>query len=464
MFKFIKKLRSIVGKEFVITDEVLLNLYSFSASQLSGKVRAIVFPETADEVSEIVRVCYRDNVYIYPQASATELVGSAIPFDGIVISFERMQKILEKNVDDLYITVEPGLRIDDLNKILESDRVFFPVDPSSAKSASIGGIINTGGAGMKSLKYGPVRDWILELEVVLPDSEGTILNLGCKTRKCRQGYDLVRLIVGSEGTLALVTKATLRVMPIPENTLIMTMFFNSFKDLVNTVIELRRKITPLFMEFLDAKIVEITRQVYNHNYQGHMLTIGLDIPIEVEEKYVKFIKEVAYKYNVQDLEYTSTSRSRELKSIEVRRTSYVATLRIAKESAGKDAIIITEDVAVPLSRLSILVDEVEELARKFNIPVILSGHIGDGNLHPKTWFNPNDERSRENVWKFLKEMIKLVIKLNGTLSAEHGIGLIKKELLVEELKARNSVKALNLMKDIKRVFDPKGILNPGKIL
>ena len=194
-----------------------------------------------------------------------------------------------------------------------------------------------------------------------------------------------------------------------------------------------------------------------------MLIIGFEIPKEIEEKYIKLVNEIASRYNVQDFEYTSTLKSKELKSLEIRRTSYIATLRLAKENAGQDAIIITEDVAVPLSKLSILVDKIEKFAEKFNIPIILSGHIGDGNLHPKTWFNPNDVKSRENVWKFIKEMIRLIINLEGTLSAEHGIGIVKKDLLIEELKARNSIKVLDLMRNIKKVFDPKGILNPGKI-
>jgi glycolate oxidase len=438
---------------------------------MEGKAIAVVFPYSSTDVSKIVRYAYNHDLKIYPQGSTSELVGSSTPHtDGIILSFERMNRIKETNLIDSYVVVEPGVKIFELNNHLAKDGYMFPIDPASVKIASVGGAINSGSGGMQGAKYGSIRDWVLELEVVIPDEGGSILRLGSKTSKSRQGYDLVRLIVGSEGTLALVTEATLKITPIPENTVIAAAFFDSLEDLMNSVIEIKkRRMDILLMEFVEDKSVDIAIKMLGSKATGtgHYLLVGVNTAVEARSRVMKSLAESMKLHNSNRI-YTARSMSEAEKMglFDIRRNYYLASIRLASESRSDPLSgikVYVEDISVPPSRLVEAVKRLRGLSEKYNLPMTLAGHIGDGNLHPVVWIEEKDESKREALVNMVGDIMMLALELGGTVSSEHGIGLTKKEGLIMEFNSKESSKAIELMKKIKRLFDPKGILNPDKM-
>ena len=466
MKNFLNEFRKLLGSERVITDSEVLKIYSRSASGISGNVFAILFPENTYEVSEIVKICYKHNIPIYTQGSATELVGSAIPEKGVVISFENMYKIVELNIEDNYVVCEPGLRIGELNIYLEEFGKLFPIEPSSYKSATVGGVINSGAGSLKCIKYGSIRDWILSLEIVLPDENGTILNIGCKTIKCRQGYDLTRLIIGSEGTLAIVTKAILRITNLPENIGYVIATFKNIENLIECVKKLRfEKLNFYMIEFLDDKLTKVISNFTGTELNEYTLFIGIEYPIEIIDKYLNIVEKICYSTgSTYILKFESVEKWKQSRYSKLRQYSYPAKVHeILRQYESKNVRIITEDFVIPLSKLNRLISIIYKLSNEYKIDVYLSGHIGDGNIHPTTWIDLDDINQVKRVNEFIEKVFDYVIEFDGCISGEHGIGIIKKNLLTKEFEKRKSIKAIELMKEIKKIFDPKGILNPGKI-
>lgn len=467
----IEDLKKILSKEKVYSDILSLKLYSRDAVYFQGNAIAVAFPTSTSEVSRIVRYAYEKNIKIYPQGSASEIVGSSTPHeDGIIISFTRMNTIKEKNYIDSYVVVGPGIRLIDLNEELSRDGYMFPVDPASVKSASVGGAINSGAGGMMGAKYGTMKDWVLGLEIVLPDEDGTILRLGGKTTKNREGYDLVRLIVGSEGTLALVTEAILKITFAPEKLVSIAGFFPTLEDLMRAVIEIkRRKLNIFIMEFVDELTAKTTMEVLKTRIagEGAMLITSIATADESAERVLKNLED-AYKASKASTIYKAYSReeAEELGIFEIRRNYYPASIKIAAEEREDEEIkplVYVEDISVPPSKLVEAVARIRELGKKYNIPMTLAGHISDGNIHPVVWLSEKDEDKKKAFNNLVKDIMKVAIELGGVMSSEHGIGLTKREGLVMAYESRKSLKAIELMKKIKRMFDPKNILNPDKI-
>jgi len=462
-------MRNIVGAEFVETDELAIRLYSKEASGIESKALAVVFPKISKEVSEILRFAYAENLKIYPQGSATGLAGASTPSpDGIILSFDRMNTVKEISIVDGFVVVEPGVRIIHLNEELSKYGYHFPVDPASAKSATVGGLINTGGGGLKGVVYGTMREWVMELEIVLPDEEGSILKIGCKTPKCRQGYDLVRLIVGSEGTLAVVTEATLRIYPQPENVAVIVGFFDDMENVMKTVVEIKKKrISPAILEFADAETVKIGAERTQLGVRGNMLIVGIEVPLEISEKYLRALEDIFKNNNANKILIAETmAKAEEMKLFEIRRAAYPAAIFEASkeiESELSRPLVVIEDIAVPPSKLPETVRKLRALANEYSFPLVLFGHVGDGNLHPTSWVDTSNEKMKSKFWEFLHKIMQIAIDLGGTISAEHGIGTLKKKGLEMEFEKKGSLKALEIMRSIKKIFDPKNILNPGKI-
>ena len=466
-------LTSILGKEKVISDEIVVRLYSKEASGMESRASAVVFPENSEDVSKVVRYAYKNDIKIVAQGSATSITGSAVPPENsIIISFERMNKIKEINPVDSIAVVEPGVRIDDLNVELASRGYMFPVDPASSSVATIGGAINSGAGGMRGAKYGTMRDWVLGLELVLPDEKGSVVFAGCKTLKCRQGYDLVRLIVGSEGTLAIVTKAYLKVVPLPEDVIIALAFFPKLEDLMEAVVDIKSQgIQPYILEFLERRTAEIAAESIKSSISidGHMLLVGVDVNKEAVDRFIGLIEKTLKRHGATST-YTARSweEAEEKGLFSIRRALFVAQMemakRIYKDVEGAKVMVLLEDIAVPPSRLVEAVEGLKELEEKYGFVTMLGGHVGDGNLHPSIGFNAADPNETRKAEEWFKDLIKLTVSLDGTISAEHGIGITKKDALRMELEAHNSLKLLEIMKGIKKVFDPKNILNPGKVV
>ena len=471
--ELIKRIASLIGKDKIYVDPSIIKLYSREPSGLEAEELplAVVFPENTSDVSRIVSFAYNYDVKIFPQGSLSSLSGSAVPVDrGIILSFERMNNIVEVNPVDNYVEVEAGVRIDELNLELNEYGYTFPVDPASSAVATIGGAINSGAGGMRSVKYGTMRDWVLGLEVVFADSEGTIARIGCKTVKCRQGYDLTRLIVGSEGTLVVVTRAILRITPLPENIVTMLAFYESMDDLLGTVIELREKgIQPYILEFMDDKTVEVCTRLGNTKIkaEGNMLLLSLDTDYEATNRKISVLENLAKKNNAKYIVVSRSIKEAEEKGLfDIRKSLFPSQVLYAKQVLGleRNPMVYIEDIAVPPSKLVDAIREIRVLESRYSLPTLIGGHIGDGNIHPAVGFDPDNPSHRRRVEEWYFDVMKVALRLGGTISAEHGIGLLKKKGLREELSLLGSEKAYRIMKQIKMIFDPRGILNPSKVV
>ncbi len=468
----VNDLKRILGDEKVFDDEALIRLYGKDAIFREGSAIALVLPESVEDVSKLLSYAYKNDLKIYPQGSATDLVGSSTPHsDGIILNLQRMNRIKEISVVDSYVVTEPGVRLFELNNVLSDYGYMFPVDPGSVKSASVGGAINSGAGGMMGAKYGTMKDYVLELQVVLPDENGTIMRIGSKTTKSRQGYDLVRLIVGSEGTLAVVTEATLKIVPIPENVVTIAGFFPSLEDLAKAVIDIKKsRFDILIMEFVDDLTVKSALENTKTKIrgEGNMLITSVITSIESADRVLNSLEEIFKLHGATKVYKARTQQeSDELGLMDIRRNYYAASIQIAAKTRKKETnkiIVYPEDISVPPSKLVEAVRRIRELEKKYGIPMTLAGHISDGNIHPNIWVEEEDKEKLELLPKLIADIMRIGIELGGTMSSEHGIGTTKKEGLIEELEHKGGLKALELMRGIKRLFDPKGILNPDKVL
>lgn len=468
--KVVNDLKKIVGEEFVKDDPISIRLYSMNAAYGVGDAIAVVFPSSADEVSRIVRYCYKNDVKIYPQGSSTDLTGASIPCsDGIVVNFGRMRGIKEVSLLDSYVTVEPGLTIYELNSYLSKHNYMFPIDPASEKIATIGGAINAGAGGMRGAKYGTIKDWVLGLEVVLPDENGTILRIGGRVLKNREGYDLVRLIVGSEGTLALVTEATLKITPVPECTVYAVGFFEEIGDLMNAVLDVKKlRLDVLLMEFVEEDTVKLTAERIEAKVKGrgHMLLTGVVCNEEAKGRIVSTLREVYLTHRSNSTEFAYSLKDAEERGLlDIRRGYHTASIEIAHEKTRglSRPHLLLLDVSIPPSKIGPYVSKLKELAKSYRVDMVLAGHISDGNLHPNIWVSDESEEKRSSARRLAYEAAKLAIEYGGVVASEHGVGIVKKEELKLSFEYRSSLKALDIMRGIKRVFDPRNILNPGKI-
>ncbi|MFP3144882.1 MAG: FAD-linked oxidase C-terminal domain-containing protein [Caldisphaera sp.] len=468
---FINELESLVGSNKILIDDIILKLYSKEPSGMEGKANAVIFPESTIDVSKILSLAYEYEVPIYPQGSSSSLSGNAVPLkNGVIVSFERMNKIKELNITDSIAVVEPGIRIDELNTNIEKSGYMFPIDPASQSVATIGGAINNGAGGLKGAKYGTMKDWVNGLQIVLADENGSTLFVGCKTVKCRKGYDLTRLIIGSEGTLALVTEAILRLTPIPESIVTSLGLFNDINDLLNAFIEIKSSgIQPYIAEFMDNKTVEIASKGLDLNFtpEGNMLLVSIDTTKESANKVKKFLENKLSKYNANKI-ITSLSQeeAEEMGLFKIRRNLFAAQTSMGQSIYGtnKKLQVFIEDIVVPPSKIIQAINKVRDLGNKYGLIISIGGHIGDGNIHPSVVYDPMDESIKNKVINWYNDVMKVALELNGSISAEHGIGLLKKDGLSMEMKYYNSSKEINIMKSIKSIFDPKGVLNPGKVL
>jgi glycolate oxidase len=464
--EIVKELKKILGSENVFTDELILSLHSKNAIGKVGKAIALVVPENAKQISDILKICYKHDVKIFPQGASTELSGSSTPRNGIIMSFSKMNKIEEINITDGYTVVEPGVKLIDLNDALAEEGYMFPVDPASIKAATVGGAINTGAGGMKGAKYGTMKDWVLGLEIALPNEKGSIVKLGTRTLKSRQGYDLVRLIVGSEGTLGIVTKAILKIIPMPENIIFVSAFFKTPEAAMNAINDVKKmKLFPVITEFLDEDVVKMGKESMGIDVkgEGNMVIIGLESSIESSKRHLEVLIEIMKKAKATHVEFALSEKEAEEKGLlTLRRAFYPLAINLgSKEYGSSEKLMLIEDIAVPTSKLSEAIKAVKEVGKKYGFTVLIGGHVWDGNLHPTIWANLENAQKVES---FHLEIMEEAIKLGGTISAEHGIGEMKRKGLELEMKSMGSEEALEIMRKIKSIFDPKNILNPGKVV
>jgi len=409
----------------------------------------VVKPETREEVLEILRLAHKEKVPVTPRGGGTGLAGGAVPLsDGIVLSMERMDRIKEIDRENRMAVVEPGVITEDLSKKVEEYGLFYPPDPASLDSCTLGGNIATGAGGARTVKYGTTRNYVYGLEVVLP--KGELLRLGGKFLKNATGYSLLHLFIGSEGTLGVFTEAILRLLPKPEYKVDLLIPYKRLKDAVRTA--LRLPLTPTTLEFMERDAIKaaekfLEKRLPFSDAEVHLL-LEFDGEKEELEKVYERVGEIALEDGAVDV-FVADNRPSQERIWEGRRA-----ISRGLKAMGK---VASQDVVVPKSRIPEFIDRLRRVREKYRMKIVCFGHLGDGNVHVN--LIKEREEALNLVPTILKEIFQTVVDLGGIISGEHGIGLVKKPYLKMAL----SSPYIQLMRGIKRVFDPNNILNPGKI-
>jgi len=451
----LRVLASIVGADDVSSDEY--DLVTNALDAFAGEPalpEAVVWPESSSEVLAILRLATKRRIPVTVRGGGTGLTGAAVPrYGGIVMNMMKMGRVLEVRPLDMQVDVEAGVIFDQLNRELEPHRLFFPPDPASGRSCTIGGMIANNSSGLKAVKYGATRDYVLALRVVFP--VGLDLRLGSRVFKYSIGYDLARMVVGSEGTLGVVTEATLRLRSLPRNRRTIAAYFESVEAGVKSIGDIRLSgLEPAAIEFLDRTHLRLISEWANLNLPNRECMIILEfhsysragLDEEVEDA-LSLLREGG----AVDL-VIPTSGSEAERIWEARRGAYPSILKACRSP-------IIGDIIVPLSKLVEAVNKTYEIARKYGVRVGVMGHLGDGNIHANWLTDRRDRDEWERAWRANEELTRYAIQAGGALSAEHGVGVEKRGLMREQ-----HGEALELMKRIKTLFDPNWVLNPGVML
>ncbi|GEL77773.1 glycolate oxidase subunit GlcD [Tenuibacillus multivorans] len=452
---FLNRLKDILGPSHVDHSEAGLLTYAYDATpNFQSKPDVVVMPGNTEEVSKIVKLCLEHEVPIVPRGSGTNLAAGTAPTQGgLVLLFNRMDQILEIDKENLTATVQPGVITQTICETVESQGLFYPPDPSSMKISTIGGNINENSGGLRGLKYGVTKDYILGLEVVLPN--GDIIQTGGKLAKDVAGYDITKLLVGSEGTLGIVTEAILKLIPKPEHKQTLLAVYQSMDQAAETVSSIiAQKITPATLEFMDQPTIGAVEE-YAHiglpTEAEAVLLIEQDGPQAIVENDIEQIADICEKHGA--LEVTIAETEQEANQLrEGRRAALSAIARLSPTT-------ILEDATVPRSEIARMVQAINQIAEKYNVGIATFGHAGDGNLHPTCMTDARDEDEMERVEKAFEEIFAHAIECGGTITGEHGVGEMKSPYLAWKVGERG----LEAMKNIKTAFDPHNIMNPGKM-
>jgi len=451
----IKELENIVGPENVSTSEADTYVFGFDSSIHHHKADAVVMPATTEEVSAIVKLANRHKIPVVARGGGTGLSGHAVPVKGgIVLSTRRMNKIMEIRVEDLYVRVQPGIINDELNSVLKKRNFYFPPTPGSGKVATIGGMVANNASGMRAIKYGATRDYVMGMEVVLPSGE--VAHFGTRTIKNSSGYQLDRLIVGSEGTLGIITEITLRIMPVPRNKALVLAAFDDLRKAGQTISNvIAYPVIPSAMEFMDRTCIDAVISAFNVNFPHAeaIVMIELDGHIAEIEENMKIIEKISE--DTGAIEVRSSSDPKEMDEWVAARK---AVLPAMSAMPNKASVALADDMSVPISKIPDAVVAFHEIAEKYDIIIATYGHAGDGNLHTKFLLNVNDEGAWKRGEKAVDEVYDVVRSLGGTTSGEHGIAITKAPYMQKERRD-----ALAAMIAVKKALDPNNIMNPGKL-
>jgi glycolate oxidase len=450
----LKKISHIVGQERLLTSPEALIDYATDATKLEYMPDAVVFPANSQEISKILILATKTGVPVIPRGAGSGMSGGALPVKGgLVMAMSRLNRILSIDEENLTAKVEPGVITAHLHQAVEKVGLFYPPDPASLHVSTIGGNVAECAGGLRAVKYGVTRDYVLGLNVVLPTGE--CINTGVETMKGVAGYDLTRLIIGSEGTLAVIATITLRLIPKPAAQRTMVAFFSDVSESVHTVSEvIRNKVVPAILEFLDPLCLECIRDemgLFIPSDARAMLLIEVDGDDPLVERDAAKIRDICNLHGAITFQ-TASDREGAERLWEARRNVSPSLLKLRPHK-------VNEDVVVPRSRLAQLVSYLNELGLKHGLPIAAFGHAGDGNVHVNIMLDKDDPRESENAKHIVRSLFEKVIQMGGTITGEHGIGITKAQYLKMEIPPAG----LDLMHRIKKAFDPKGVLNPGKI-
>ncbi len=450
----IEELAAIVGEANVLTSPEDLICYSYDSTFAESRPDVVVSPATTEEVSQVMRVAYEEEIPVVPRGMGSGLAAGSIPFSGgIALSLTRMNRILEIDEENMTATAEAGVITADLQAAVEERGLFYPPDPSSIKQSTIGGNVACNAGGPRCLKYGVTGDYVLGLKVVLAD--GRVLQTGGKAIKNVTAYNLTQLFVGSEGTLGVITEVLVRLISKPEYVRTALAVFPELEDASRTVNAiLTAGIVPCTIEMMDDTTIE-TVEEYMH--------LGLPVgaaallilesdgeDLDMVNREIEAMAEIARQHGASEVKVAQTEAER----ADLWRGRRSLSPSLARRAPNK----LGEDISVPRSQIPEAVRRIKEIGRKYNLPIVVFGHAGDGNLHPNILFDRRNEEEWNRVEQAVGEIFAMAVELGGTLSGEHGVGTLKLPYLEMAL----GPVAVDMMRRIKQAFDPKGILNPGK--
>jgi glycolate oxidase len=427
--------------------------YGFDASGIESRPPAVAWPKNTEEVVRVMKYAFENEISVTPRGAGTGMTGGSIPLNGsIVLSLEKMNKLIELDTNNLNVVVEPGIINGRLQRDLEHLGFFYPPDPASMNFCTIGGNVANNAGGPRALKYGVTKDYVMEIEAVLPG--GDVITTGVRTTKGVVGYDLTRLLTGSEGTLAVITKVRLRILPLPEDVITLLAMFDNLEAAGSAVAKVTAsKIIPRTLEFMDAgtiAAVENFKPVGIPRNIEALLLIELDGHPTAITKQAERIIEICESFNA-DVKMAEDEAARD-KLWEARRSISPALYHMNQTK-------INEDIVVPKDKIPDILKKLRRLSEESGIQIVNFGHAGDGNIHVNIMVDKQEAEKYQKAESLVRGIFEATLSLGGTISGEHGIGITKAPYLGMEIKKHE----LQLMKGIKNLFDPKNILNPGKI-
>ena len=454
-----ESLKEIVGKEYVFTDAESLRHYGHDETEdLNFPPQLVIKPRTAEEIAGILKICNAELIPLTPRGAGTGLSGGALPvYGGVVLSMERFNRILNIDERNLQATVEPGVINQVFQEAVMEKGLFYPPDPASKGSCFLGGNVAERAGGPKAVKYGVTKDYVLNLEVVVPTGE--FIWTGDNVLKNSTGYNLTQLMTGSEGTLGIITKIVFRLIPLPKyNLLMLAPFFSAIKACEAVSAIFRAGITPSALEFVERDAIDwalkyvdgISIQVKDE-IQAHLIIEVDGNDPEVLMKECEKIMEVLQPFECDEILFADTQEQK---------NALWKMRRSVAEAVKTHSVYKEEDTVVPRAELPVLLAGVKDIGKKYGFQSVCYGHAGDGNLHVNIIKNNMSEEEWSTILPLgIREIFQLCVKLGGTISGEHGIGWVQKDYMDIAF----TEKSIALQKQIKSVFDPNGILNPGKI-
>ena len=450
----VKEIGDMVGKENVLEDRETRVCYAYDATNIHHLPDLVVFPRTPQHISAVLKLANQHRFPVVPRGAGTGFTGGTIPVEGgVVLVLTKMNKILKIDQENLLAIVEPGVVTYDLQQEVEKIGLFYPPDPASLKSSTLGGNVAECAGGPRAVKYGVTKDYVLGLEAVLPTGE--IISSGVQTVKSVVGYDLTKLLVGSEGTLGVITKIILRLIPLPKAKRTMLVIFPTIESAATSVSHIiSSRIIPTTLEFMDNSTI---RCVEDYLHMGLPVDAGALLIIEVDGAPEALTGEVE--------EIRKICQTNQAMEIKVARDKQEAEDLWKARRAVSSAVVklnptkINEDVTVPRSKVADLLRRAEAISKKYDLIIVNFGHAGDGNIHVNVLIDKRKPGELEKAHAAVKEIFQSTLDLGGTLSGEHGIGITKAPYLPLEL----GDMGVEVMKRIKKAFDPNNILNPGKI-
>lgn len=451
---FIQMLKDQIGTASILTDPADILIYRSDTSGLQSLPSTVVFATEIPQIQTLIRLCRQFRVPITPRGAGTATTGAATPIEqGVVLSLERMNRLVSMDAFNRVMIVEAGITNQMVQNIANPSGFFWPPDPGSAATCTVGGNLACNAAGPHAVKYGATRDNTLGLKVIT--GEGELLRTGAYTTKAACGYDLTRLLIGSEGTLGIIVEATLKLTPLPEAKITLQASYDSMLAACQAVSQIMAQpVTPSALEFIDACGLTLLNQNTKFSFPEHaqaLLMIEVDGSLHSLTENRQAIERAAQHSGLISL-YTAENTDESEKLWQARKALSLALKTLAPQK-------INEDVVVPVSKMPDFIAHMQLLAEQYQILIVNFGHGGNGNIHVNLMVNPEKPQELERAHLCLNEIFDYVLSVNGTLSGEHGIGLAKKAFMEQAVGNAN----LQLMRKIKQQFDPDNILNPGKI-